>query len=328
MTTRKIEIASAAVVMVVILRLSLGCHFLYEGLWKIHHAAEFSAAPFLLQAKGPTAPLFYAMMPDLDGRTRLATGQSDKGKPVIAGDAYSSAWTDLQKRVVRRYKLAPEQIAKTDGILAEYKGILARYLAEHLDDIQAYFKSLEILKDEQARADSGAEFQQQRLWDQQQKLRKEVGVWLADLDLLGTNYQNALWNVMDDDQQARGWLTDSRNPLDWSRIEQINFMVTYSLTAIGLCLMLGLCTRLASLGGAGFLLFVVLTQFPWPTVYPPAPAPVGHSLWVNKDWIEMMTLLLMATLPAGRWGGLDFFLYHWIGRPLAACCAKNKGKTT
>ena len=33
--------------------------------------------------------------------------------------------------------------------------------------------------------------------------------------------------------------------------------------------MLGLCTRLAALGGAAFMLAVVLVQFPWPTVYPP-----------------------------------------------------------
>ena len=39
----------------------------------------------------------------------------------------------------------------------------------------------------------------------------------------------------------------------WSRIEQISFAVTYGLTAIGLCLMLGLCTRLAALGGAAFM---------------------------------------------------------------------------
>jgi len=93
-------------------------------------------------------------------------------------------------------------------------------------------------------------------------------------------------------------------------------MVTYGLTAIGLCLMLGLCTRLAALGGVAFMTFVILTQFPWPTVYPPAPAPVGHALLVNKDWIEMVALWLMVAMPVGRWGGLDFFLNHWIGRPI------------
>ena len=29
----------------------------------------------------------------------------------------------------------------------------------------------------------------------------------------------------------------------------------------------------------------------------------------------MVALLLLAALPAGRWGGLDFFLHHGCGRP-------------
>jgi hypothetical protein len=57
----------ATVVMLVVLRITIGCHFLYEGVWKFNHA-EFSAEPFLTQAKGPAAPLFYAMIPDIDGR--------------------------------------------------------------------------------------------------------------------------------------------------------------------------------------------------------------------------------------------------------------------
>ena len=47
-------------------------------------------------------------------------------------------------------------------------------------------------------------------------------------------------------------------------MKQINFAVTFALTAIGLCLMLGLCTPLAALGGACFMCFVVLTQPAFP----------------------------------------------------------------
>ena len=54
-------------------------------------------------------------------------------------------------------------------------------------------------------------------------------------------------------------------------MKQINFAVTFALTAIGLCLMLGFCTPLAALGGAAFMCFVVLTQPAWPTIYPHDP---------------------------------------------------------
>ena len=205
--------------MVVILRLSLGCHFLYEGLWKIRHAGQFSAAAFLAQAKGPTAWLVDALLPDPDGRRRLGITESEAAKPAnIAGDAYSAAWADLQQKVALcRYKLDPEQIATTE-ILLKYGDIgkIGRALRRDRSLLQEPGRPAS-----RAGRRKRAAFQQQRLWDQQQKLRQELGVWLADLDLLETNYQNALWNVLDDDQQARGWLTESRNPLNWRRIQQI-----------------------------------------------------------------------------------------------------------
>jgi len=60
---------------------------------------------------------------------------------------------------------------------------------------------------------------------------------------------------------------------------------------------------------------VVMTQPAWPTIYPPDPAIVGHALLVNKDFIEMVALLVIATTAAGRWGGLDFFIHRWIVKP-------------
>ena len=68
------------------------------------------------------------------------------------------------------------------------------------------------------------------------------------------------------------------------------------------------------------MLFVVLTQPSWPPIYPPAPPVVGHALIVNKDFIEMVALLLLASTP-GRWGGLDYFLYRIFGRPVEAYLA-------
>ena len=112
---------------------------------------------------------------------------------------------------------------------------------------------------------------------------------------------------------SEGW-----NPFRWSRTAQINFAVTYGLTAIGLCLMLGLCTRLAALGGAMFMLFVVCTQPAWPGIYPPDLPQIGHALLVNKDFVEMLSLLVVAATAAGRWGGLDWFIYNLLGKPICS----------
>jgi uncharacterized membrane protein YphA (DoxX/SURF4 family) len=149
---------------------------------------------------------------------------------------------------------------------------------------------------------------------------------------MGEEYRLALWNLLDDDQKAKGMLpklvTSPQElpialPFAQTRSEALDMAVTYGLTAIGLCLMLGLCTRLAAIGGGVFLLFVVLTQPSWPTLYPPTPAVVGHALIVDKTFVEMVAIFLLATTSVGRWGGLDYFLYHWIGRPLESHLAKK-----
>jgi len=101
-----------------------------------------------------------------------------------------------------------------------------------------------------------------------------------------------------------------------TRTELFDLMITYSLTAIGACLILGFCTRLAALGGAAFLISVLLVQPPWPTIYPPAPEVVGHALLVDKNFVEMIAMFMLATTAVGQWGGLDYFVYHWLGRPI------------
>ncbi len=57
-----------------------------------------------------------------------------------------------------------------------------------------------------------------------------------------------------------------------------------------------------------------LPQPAFPTIYPPDPEIVGHALLINKDFVEMMALLVIVTVPAGRWGGLDFFLRRMFRR--------------
>ena len=91
-----------------------------------------------------------------------------------------------------------------------------------------------------------------------QKLRGEAKVWLTELDDREHVYRRALQalvapqDAVAEDPKAE-FQPARWNPFRWSRIEQISFAVTYGLTAIGLCLVLGLCTRLAALGGAAFM---------------------------------------------------------------------------
>jgi uncharacterized membrane protein YphA (DoxX/SURF4 family) len=304
----------ATVVMLVILRLGLGCHFFYEGVWKIKHHEEFTARPFLTQAKGPAAEIFYAMLPDLDGKERLALpeAKSKDGFPY-----FRDRWASLAERFSAKYGVAAEQEKEVQKILTQYDGLLNDYFKENGADIAGYFKSLEQLEADKDDDNFQTRFGKKRLWDRQQDLRRESGKWLSHLDKLDNQILQDLYGVLDDDQLNKGVLVASWNPLNWTRDQQLNFAVTYSLTAMGFCLILGLCTRLAALGGVGFMAFVVASQPNWPTIYPPASAEAGHALLIEKNFIELLALLLIATTAVGRWGGLDYFLYRWIGRPIS-----------
>jgi uncharacterized membrane protein YphA (DoxX/SURF4 family) len=119
------------------------------------------------------------------------------------------------------------------------------------------------------------------------------------------------------DRDPAGPFRRSSNIFQWQRIEQMSFMMTYIFLAIGACLMLGLFTRLSALGGAAFMLFVVLCQPSYPGVYPTDPPQLGHALLVNKDFIEMIALLVIASTRLGCWTGMDFFL--------SKCCGCGKG---
>jgi uncharacterized membrane protein YphA (DoxX/SURF4 family) len=122
-----------------------------------------------------------------------------------------------------------------------------------------------------------------------------------------------------EDRDPAGPFRRSSNFFQWPRIEQMAFLMTYVFLAIGACLMLGLFTRLSALAGAAFMLFVVLCQPSFPGVYPTDPPQLGHALLVNKDFIEMVALLVIASTTLGRWTGVDFFLSKCCG-----CCSKGE----
>jgi uncharacterized membrane protein YphA (DoxX/SURF4 family) len=323
-----------AVAALIALRLALGCHFLYEGVWKIKHHDEFTAEPFLTQAKGPIAPLFYLMIPDIDGRQRLQLTTDPSGKKTVDPAPLLARWGNIRQAFVDYYgpasstdeaaKTARQRLDRdTERVVEKFRQRLDRYLASNSDDIAAYLGALDRFENDKERSQQ-APFQKQRRWDRMMELRHEASKWIKNLEDQELALKNSFYDLLEPEQKQKGQVPASWNPLRWNRIEQINFAVTYSLTAIGICLMLGFCTPLAALGGAGFMCFVVMTQPAFPGIYPPDPAVVGHALLVNKDFVEMVALLVVAAASAGRWGGLDFFLYRWIVNPMLARIVKKQ----
>lgn len=102
--------------------------------------------------------------------------------------------------------------------------------------------------------------------------------------------------------------------LDWA-----DRSVAWGLTLAGLGLLLGCFTRLSSLVGAGLLMLFYVSLPPLPDL-PENPLAEGKYLFVNKNLIEALALLVLATTSSGRWFGIDALLsciwpfkYLWPG---------------
>jgi uncharacterized membrane protein YphA (DoxX/SURF4 family) len=105
-----------------------------------------------------------------------------------------------------------------------------------------------------------------------------------------------------------------------SRLEWIDWLTKYGLFVVGVGLLAGLFTRTSCVLGAGFLLMFYLAMPPFPGL-PENPKAEGHYFFINKNLIEMLALLTLATTFSGRWLGLDGLLqflnpWRWKRRPV------------
>ena len=99
-------------------------------------------------------------------------------------------------------------------------------------------------------------------------------------------------------------MDEAPDPPRQTRLNWSTWSSTVLTIGVGICLLLGFFTRLASVAGAVFLLAVIATQPPWvadatPTIY---------------QTVELAGLLVLAGTGAGRWLGLDFFTYALFSR--------------
>ena len=101
-------------------------------------------------------------------------------------------------------------------------------------------------------------------------------------------------------------------PRHWF-IRLLDESTRWGLLMIGACLMFGLFSRTAAFAGAIFLLLTILTypSLPW---LPVPPNSEGNYLFISKNVIEMLALLMLACIPSGRWFGLDALVHAIFGR--------------
>jgi thiosulfate dehydrogenase (quinone) large subunit len=121
---------------------------------------------------------------------------------------------------------------------------------------------------------------------------------------------------------AAGYLKQARGPFaelfkrlanEPNLLANADLVTMWGLTAVGVLLILGLFTRLASLGGIGFLLLFYLCNPPFVGYFYSIPTE-GSYLVVNKNLVELCALLVILVTGSGRFAGLDRIVHGLIGR--------------
>ena len=121
---------------------------------------------------------------------------------------------------------------------------------------------------------------------------------------------------------AAGYLKQARGPFaemfrslasQPSLLANADLITMWGLTIVGVCLILGLFTRLASLAGIGFILLFYLCNPPFVGYFYSIPTE-GSYLIVNKNLVEVCALVVILLTGSGRFAGLDRILHGLFAR--------------
>ncbi len=296
------KLSLCAIIFLVVLRVSIGWQFLYEGLWKQEAArgpTPWTAAGYLKNAKGPFRATFRNMVDDpydfdkLDMAKVQAHWQKwqqlfENHYGLDAGQkAALNALVKKQTVALKEIFDSPAITHKTLGDIDLYKRLASHYEAK-LKEVKQNFQREHV----------------EKTWAELEEQRKKL---TAPIDEVTADLQFGADKLLNLQQIQRG-----RAPQPPSKIDSINYKTIWGLTILGFLLIVGLFTRTAALGAAVMLTMFYLVVPPWPGV-PEAPGP-EHSFIVNKNFIEVMACLALCCLPSGRWFGLDALIHRFVLR--------------
>ncbi|MCS6850422.1 MAG: hypothetical protein NZ700_04550 [Gemmataceae bacterium] len=320
----------------VALRLAIGWHFFIEGAEKLH-APTWSSEGYLREAAGPFAEAFRQLAGDgvIERLTPLPLPEGADPAKVTYAQRFPPAlerdWQHYFRQFVEHYQLTPDQLALADAKLKQAKDQAVRWMLsgkktvkrqapnspaveveltvpervqEYRDKLQ---RALQIQDRELATFGPSVNAKLREAKAEANRLRAELR---HDLNAQTEEMKKLLATIkLTAEQLAKGPVPEPAQPGVWEldRLGLVDFVTRWGIFLVGCCLLLGLLTRTACLVGAGFLLLFYLAMPPFPGV-PENLRAEGHYLYVNKNLIEMLALLALATTRSGRWLGLDAWL--------------------
>lgn len=324
-----------AALFLVLLRIAIGWHFLYEGLWKYQqYEKPFSAEAYFRASAGPLASYFHRQVPDFDGLKLLE--RDGAGLPANL----KASWSADLERYAQQYKFDEAQKAKAVEALENASATADAWFRQpdHVDNLKKYADDL--AKFRTLETDPNAvSYQKELVAKELRKLNQTRNELLDTIDAWTESLQ-ASWAALATPETKRGLNADhgefaglrydfrksvaDRPTEPMSRLDWLNTATIYGLMIAGACLILGLFTRLAALWSAGFLALIYLSLPPWPGL-PENPLTEGHYLFVSKNLIELIACLAIAALPTHHWVGIDALLFGARRRrKLAARAAREE----
>jgi uncharacterized membrane protein YphA (DoxX/SURF4 family) len=307
--------------MLVLLRMAIGWHFLFEGLEKIFSTSEgrtsvvarilppplppppmekrdapFSAETYLRNATGPLGPFFRDLVPDVYSKEKLNLHE------------LKSTWDADLDRFVEQHQLTPAQLAEAEKALLNQQEEAESWFrdTENVQKIRKYFDDLAHVLHSELRPPA-LEAERTQVFRDRTAVEADRRSLVQTIDGW-TEAIHGTWRKLLSPEQL-----SQPEPQPWTRLDWINAITKYGLAAVGACLLLGLFTMPAALGAAVYLAMFYLSMPPWPGL-PPAPMAEGHYLFVNKNLIEMLACLVLAGTPTGYWVGLDALFFGWLRR--------------
>jgi uncharacterized membrane protein YphA (DoxX/SURF4 family) len=334
----QVQVSLLTAYLLVWLRLAIGWHFIVEGYDKIESvwrgptetSKPWTSEAYLREATGPLAAQFRQLAGDPDEQllALLQVGDS-KAEPAAQRLAapLNDQWESYFERFAAQFGLKDEQRTKARDVFENHKNALGRWLVEGNKTVEKYFPSGTV-KAPMSTPERVAAYRA-KLLEVRDMLDKELPAFesdvgkarlaaaKADLRRWRTELQSDLNDAFAKMRtELEGVLTAEQKKLGASptppvhentMLQWVDWLTRWGLFAVGACLLLGLLTRPACLSGAALLFLFYLAMPPLPGV-PDNPRAEGHYLFINKNIIEMLALLALASTRSGTWLGLDGLL--------------------
>lgn len=316
----------------VLLRLAIGWHFLFEGFHKLHSLntpKPFSSEIYFRESAGPLGKTMRSYLADPD--QSLLTQLNENS---LAGEM-----DNYYSRIKESMDLTPEQGKQVEAALEKQKAKTLEWFKSGKKEIEfsspdglaagtlkteytipkwvEYYRE-KLAEVEKVRGENrgwalGKDLDKARLAALKSEIVKTRRVLQEELETQKSALANEIQKNLTADQKNKAITEKAKNP---GPIYWIDRMTIWGITAIGAGLFLGAFTRLAAWGGIVFLAMTYFTVPPFPWL-PVPPINEGNYVFINKNVVEMLAMAVIATTNTGKIVGLDGLIAHFF-----PCCGK------